>query len=49
MEKYKRRLPTILSSQQVVTLSNIVVVLQPSEIDDFQKKYPTREVSALVP
>lgn len=49
MEKYKKRLPTILSSQQVVTLSNIVVVLQPSEIDDFQKKYPDREVSALVP
>ena len=23
--------------------------MQPSEIDDFQKKYPTREVSALVP
>ena len=49
MEKYKKRQPTILSSQQVVTLSNIVVVLRPSEIDDFQKKYPTREVSALVP
>ena len=49
MEKYKRRQPTILSSQQIVTLSNIVVVLKPSEIDSFQEKYPEREVSALVP
>ena len=48
MEKYKKRQPTILSSQQVETLSDIVVVLNPNEIDDFQKKYPNRQVSALI-
>lgn len=35
MEKYKKRPPTILSSHQVTTLSDIVVVLNPNEIDDF--------------
>ena len=39
----------MLSSYQVETLSNVVVVLKPSEIDDYQKKYPDRSISALIP
>lgn len=35
MQQFKKRMPTILSSQQFETLSDVVVVLEPDEIDEF--------------
>lgn len=49
MQQFKARPATILSSYQIETLSDVVHVLRPDEIDAFQKKYPMRSVSVLLP
>lgn len=48
MEQFKAKKPTILSSYQVETLSDVMHVLRPDQIDAFQVKYPNRSVSVLL-